>query len=103
MKYLNRKNKETNIFIYLKNWNELIKLYKLIPKNNRHFYEIINKKCKFFLDLDAKCKDIDFNEWKKKIEIIKQETKQLFKKIFCNLNEILPFENRKIFYLLFKL
>lgn len=91
--FINRKNKGTNIFIYLKNWNELTKLYKLIPKDNRHFYEIINEKCKFFLDLDAKCQDIDFNEWKKSIDIIKQEIKQLFKKVFNKNIEIIEYQS----------
>jgi hypothetical protein len=91
--FTNRKNKDTNIFIYLKNWNELINLYKLIPKNNRHFYEIIDEKCKFFLDLDAKCQDIDLNEWKKNVKIIKQETKQLFKKVFNKDIEIIEYQS----------
>ena len=79
--YINN-NKNQNIFIYLKNWNQLINLYKSIPENERHFYEIINNRCKFFLDLDAKCKDVSYDEWCESIIIIKKELKMLFIKNF---------------------
>ena len=35
------KNKDINIFIYLNEWDQFIKLYNLVPCNQRHFYEII--------------------------------------------------------------
>lgn len=75
-------NIEKNIFIYLQNWNQLINLYKIIPEKDRHFYEIIDEKCKFFLDLDAKYEDIDKKEWEDDIKFIKQELKCFFDKVF---------------------
>ena len=68
-------NNDKNIFIYLNNWTQLLNLYNLIPESKRHFYEIINNKCKFFLDLDAKCQDFEIEEWNKHILHIKKKIK----------------------------
>lgn len=91
--YINNNNKNQNIFIYLKNWSELINLYKLIPENKRHFYEIINNKCKFFLDIDAKCQDISYNEWNEYIIIIKRELKKFFQKVFDKNINIIEYQS----------
>lgn len=90
--YINN-NKNQNIFIYLKNWNQLINLYKSIPENERHFYEIINNRCKFFLDLDAKCKDVSYDEWCESIIIIKKELKMLFIKNFNKNIDIIVYQS----------
>lgn len=76
------KNKDNNIFIYLKSWNQLINLYKIIPNNKRHFYEIIDNKCKFFLDLDSKCSEINLEKWNESIIFIKQILIHTFKELF---------------------
>lgn len=86
-------NRNNNIFIYLNNWNQLINLYKIFPKSKRHFYEIIDNKCKFFLDLDAKMQDIDINEWNNSIIHIKEETKKMFKKIFNKNISIIEYQS----------
>lgn len=86
-------NKDKNIFIYLKNWNQLINLYKIIPEKNRHFYEIIDEKCKFFLDLDAKCCNIDDKEWNDNINFIKQELIKFFNKVFNKNVRILEYQS----------
>lgn len=75
-------NNDKNIFIYLNNWTQLLNLYNLIPESKRHFYEIINNKCKFFLDLDAKCQDFEIEEWNKHILHIKKELKNVFRDLF---------------------
>lgn len=90
--YINN-NKNQNIFIYLKNWNQLINLYKLVPENKRHFYEIIDNKCKFFLDLDAKCKDISDSEWYETIIIIKEDISNIFKKMFNKNVNIIEYQS----------
>lgn len=86
-------NKINNIFIYLDNWRQLIDLYNIIPDNKKHFYEIINNKCKFFLDLDAKCQEIDSNEWNDNIIFIKKEIKKLFEKTFNKNVEIIEYQS----------
>lgn len=90
--YINN-NKNQNIFIYLKNWNQLINLYKLVPENKRHFYEIIDNKCKFFLDLDAKFNDISDSEWYETIIIIKEDISNIFKKMFNKNVNIIEYQS----------
>lgn len=82
-----------NVFIYLKDWNQFINLYKVIPETNRHLYEIIDEKCKFFLDLDAKCSDIEHEEWNNNIKFIKQELIIFFQRIFNKSIQILEYQS----------
>lgn len=86
-------NIDKNMFIYLKSWNQLINLYKIIPENNRHFYEIIDEKCKFFIDLDARCEDMELEKWDRSIKVIKQELKIFFKTFFDKSIEILEYQS----------
>lgn len=85
-------NKNREIFIYLKNWNQLINLIKTIPHNHNHFYEIIGDSCKFFLKLGKKCKDISINEWYNRINFIKKQLVIFFKNIFYKNIRILEFQ-----------
>lgn len=87
------KNKNTNIFIYLKKWDHFIKLYNLIPDEKKHFYEIIDNKCKFFLDIDAKCDELDEREWNQKIICIKKELEKMFLKIFNKNINIIEYQS----------
>lgn len=87
------KDKNKNIFIYLNNWNELIKLYEIIPDDKKHFYEVIDNKCKFFLDLDVKCQEITQNEWQKSISLIKKELINFFKKTFNKDIKIIEYQS----------
>lgn len=79
--YNKQTNENKNVFIYLNKINDIIKLYNMFP-NNRHFYEIIEDKCKFFLDLDVKIDVIEPYEWREKILLIKYELQLFFKKFF---------------------
>lgn len=88
---LNNNNK--NIFIYLNNWNQLINLYRLIPDDKKHFYEIIDDKCKFFLDMDAKCDEIKYEDWELSIIIIKQKLIDFFNNYFNKNIKILEYQS----------
>lgn len=82
-----------NVFIYLNDFNDLIKLYKLLPDEFKHFYEVIENKCKFFLDLDVKTQNMKTMEWNDNILIIKNELKLFFNKIFKKEINILEFRS----------
>jgi hypothetical protein len=86
-------NKNNNIFIYLKDWNQLVNLYKIIPEKNRHFYEIIDHKCKFFLDLDSNCEELELEEWTNFIVFIKKILKQTFNELFDKDIEIIEYQS----------
>jgi hypothetical protein len=59
-------------YMYFNDWQDFLKYYKTIDKENRHFYEMFNNKIKFFLDID--CKDnYDNSEWNNIIDIIKNK------------------------------
>lgn len=63
------KKKIINKYLYVKDWNIFHKIYNLINPDDRHFYEMIGDKCKFFLDIDGKNIDcIDWNIYLKEIE-----------------------------------
>lgn len=85
-------NKNREIFIYLRNWNQLVNLIKTIPHNHNHFYEIIGDSCKFFLKLGKQCKDISINEWYNRINFIKEQLVIFFRKIFYKNIRILEFQ-----------
>lgn len=83
-------NKYKKIFLYLNVWDNLINLYKIIPNEHKHFYEVIGDYCKFFIVL---IKDININyfEWNNNIEIIKNKLKSFFKEVFKKNIEILEY------------
>lgn len=82
-----------NIFIYTENFNKFIKIYKTIPDDHKHFYEIIDEECKFFLDLDAKIEEIDPGTWAKNISKIKEELILFFNEIFNKEIKILEYKS----------
>jgi hypothetical protein len=91
-------NKINNIFLYFFKWNDFICLYDKIPKDKRHFYEIINEKCKFFLDLDGKMDQLEKNKWDIYVDDIKNKIVTIIydlTEIKCNIIEYesLPFIN----------
>lgn len=86
-------NKIKNVFIYFEKFIQFIRLYNLIPENKRHLYEIINDKCKFFLDLDEKYNNITYDEWKENIIYIKKELKNHFQKKFNKNITIIEYES----------
>lgn len=86
-------NKVYNIFLYFFKWNDFINLYKAIPKENRHFYEIINNECKFFLDLDAKSDEIKKEKWDLYVEEIKNKLISIIYKLTKKHIEIIEFES----------
>lgn len=83
-------NKYKKIFLYLNVWDNLINLYKIIPNEHKHFYEVIGDYCKFFMVL---INDININyfEWNNNIEIIKNKLKSFFKEVFKKNIEILEY------------
>lgn len=91
-----KNNKDLNAFIYLDKYEELINIYKVIDKDfngYKHFYEVIEDKCKFFLDLDVKCKNMLNEEWNKNINLIKEELKALFKEKFDKDIKIIEYQS----------
>lgn len=83
-------NKYKRIYIYLNNWEQLINLYKIIPNENKHFYEVIGDYCKFFLILNMKKNNNNY-KWIDNIKIIKNELKIFFKRIFGKNIDILEY------------
>jgi hypothetical protein len=75
------KNKIKNVFLYFDSWEQFKKLYDNIPNEHKHFYEIMEDDCKFFIDFDAKKDEIGEGEWYNFIN----ETKNILKKLFYNL------------------
>lgn len=86
-------NKISNIFLYFFKWKDFINLYNKIPKENRHFYEIIDNNCKFFLDLDAKYEEIEKEKWNIWVEEIKYEMITIIYKLTQKNIEIIEFES----------
>ena len=74
-------NKISNIFLYFFKWKDFINLYNKIPKENRHFYEIIDNNCKFFLDLDGKTDEIEKDKWDTWVSDIKREMTSIIYKL----------------------
>lgn len=94
--YKNNNNKDLNAFIYLDNYEKIIDIYKLIDKEfngYKHFYEVIEDKCKFFLDLDVKCKNMSHDEWCKNIILIKEELILFFKNKFIKDIRIIEYQS----------
>lgn len=87
------RNIDKNIFIYLKDWSQIISLYKLIPNKEKHFYEIIDEKCKFFLDLDAKVDNINKIKWDETIIFIKKKLKIFFRNLFNKDIDIIEYQS----------
>lgn len=85
-------NKISNIFIYFNKWEDFIKLYKNTSSENRHFYEIIDNECKFFLDLDGKYDELG-NSWNKYIDDIKNCLIYELSKLSGNKINIIEFES----------
>lgn len=88
-----KNDNDKNVFIYLENFNEFIIILKSIKEHDRHFYEVIGDKCKFFLDLDAKCKDMLYEDWNNKVNLIKKEMEIFFKDKFDKDIKILEFQS----------
>lgn len=76
--YIKNNKKVINKYMYVKNWDIFHKIYKLINYEDRHFYEMIDSKCKFFLDIDGK--DIQTDNWISYINIIEKRLITFFKK-----------------------
>lgn len=78
-----------NVFMYFNNYKEFLTLYKKIPDENKHFYEIMENNCKFFLDLDVKLNEMSWVDWTNNTELIKNELILFFKNKFnMNINII---------------
>lgn len=69
--------KVINKYMYIKNWDTFHKIYKLINLEDRHFYEMIGNKCKFFIDIDGK--DIQIDDWIFYIDTIEKELINFFR------------------------
>lgn len=67
-----------NKYMYIRSWDNFFKIYSLINQNDKHFYEMIDEKCKFFLDIDGK--DIQTGDWNSYIDIIEKLLIKFFKK-----------------------
>lgn len=95
------KNNNFNAFIYLEKFDEINNYYKVIDDNfngYKHFYEVIKEKCKFFLDLDGKCKNMSSEEWNKNINLIKDELKLFFKDKFDKDIKILEYQSYPLLF-----
>lgn len=91
-KYKNN-NEVLNLFLYYSDWNTFINFYTKIPDNYKHFYEIVKNECKFFLDLDAKCDEINEIKWYNYINEIKNNIKSVIYEITNKTPELLEFES----------
>lgn len=91
--YNKKTNENKNIFIYINDFNGLINLYDIFPDEHKHFYEVIEDYCKFFLDLDVKMDEIEISKWFTNILLIKNELKLFFKKYFDSNINILEFRS----------
>ena len=74
---LSYKNNIKNIFLYFDSWEQFNNIYNSISNDNKHFYEIMEDECKFFVDFDAKKKEISNDEW----YIFINETKNILTKL----------------------
>lgn len=70
-------NKIINKYMYIKDWDIFHKIYKIINYKDRHFYEMIGNKCKFFIDIDGK--DIQIDDWIFYIDTIEKELINFFR------------------------
>src|ERR1700694_4774386 len=85
--------KVKSIFMYFYDWDEFLKIYKLIPENQKHFYEIIENESKFFLDLDSTDEKITEKEWIENIKVIKKVLKNIFTELFSQEIVIAQYES----------
>lgn len=86
-------DKICNIFLYFSKWISFINLYNKIPTENRHFYEIIDNNCKFFLDLDAKSCDLEIEKWNIWVNEIKNKMTSIIYKLTNKNIKIIEFES----------
>lgn len=91
-KYKNN-NEVLNLFLYFSNWATFINFYSKIPDNNKHFYEIVQDECKFFMDLDAKTNEISILKWYDSINEIKNKVKSVIYEITNKNAELIEFES----------
>lgn len=91
-KYKNN-NEVLNLFLYFFDWNTFIKFYSKIPDDHKHFYEIVQNECKFFLDLDAKTNEINMLEWYETINEINNKVKTIIYEITHKKPELIEFES----------
>lgn len=87
------RNKINNLFLYFSKWSEFMNIYEKIPIEERHFYEIINNECKFFLDLDSKIDNMKKEEWNIYVNNIKKCLKSVIYEITGNKINIIEFES----------
>lgn len=87
------KNKIQNIFLYFNNWEQFINIYNYIPNDYKHFYEIMEDECKFFVDFDAKKDEINDKEWYIFIDKTKNILKELIYELFSEEIEIAEYES----------
>lgn len=91
-KYKNN-NEVLNLFLYFFDWNTFIKFYSKIPDDRKHFYEIVQNECKFFMDLDAKTDKINMVEWYESINEIRSKIKSVIYEITNENPELIEFES----------
>lgn len=70
------KNKIINNYMFIKKWSDFHKMYNIINSEERHFYEMIGTKCKFFIDIDGG--KIEDNMWKAHLDYIEENLKKFF-------------------------
>lgn len=94
IRYEYEKNKKiVNLFLYFEDWNNFIDFYSKFPEEYKHFYEIIEDECKFFIDLDGKVEEISNDKWYKNIYEIKKITEKIIYEITGKKPIILEFES----------
>jgi hypothetical protein len=87
------KNKTKNVFLYFDDWLQFKKIYDVIPNEYKHFYEIMEDKCKFFIDFDAKKENLDNIKWYKFIDEVKNILEKLFYDLFLEEIKIVEYES----------
>lgn len=86
-------NKPKNIFLYFDNWEQFINIYNSIPNEYKHFYEIMEDECKFFVDFDAKKDEISDKEWYTFIDETKNILNKLIYELFSKEIKIAEYES----------
>lgn len=87
------RNKIKNVFLYFDNWEQFINVYNCISNDYKHFYEIIEDECKFFVDFDAKKDEINDKEWYIFIDETKNILKELIYELFSEEIKIAEYES----------
>lgn len=75
-------NKIKNVFLYFDNWEQFTNIYNSIPNEYKHFYEIMEDDCKFFVDFDAKYSEVNDKEWYTFIDETKNTLNKLIYELF---------------------